>query len=64
MAIPKHKYNMDYIDDKEVFKAVMYATKLLKWGKRAPDAIRIAAYTYQVDMSEVAHYLGQRGGRK
>ena len=64
MSIPKSKYIMDYIPDKDVYKAVMYATKLLKYGKSAPQAIRIAAYTYQVDTKDVAHYLGLRGGRK
>lgn len=61
MAVPKHKYVMDYIDDPDTYKAVMYAVKLHRqYGKDYLDAIRIAAYTYHVDMTEVAKYVGQR----
>ena len=64
MAIPKHEYIMDYIDDPDVFKAVMFAKQMIRDGSYASNAIRKAAYTYKVDMTEVAKYVGQSGGRK
>ena len=64
MAKPKYEYEMDYISDKPTYKAVMFARKMMRDGLRAPVAIRKAAYYYDVDMSDVAHYVGQVGGRK
>lgn len=64
MAKPKYDYLMDYIDDKNVFKAVMFAAKMLRQGRNKMQAIRTASRYYDVDMQLVAHYLGQRGGRK
>lgn len=59
-------YKMDYISDKEVYKAVMYACTLMKppYNKYYSDAIGIASRTYGVDYSEVQHYVSQRSGRK
>lgn len=65
MAIPKHKYLMDYISDPDVYKATMYASNLIRqYHQSAAVAIRKAAYTYKVDVKDVAHYVGQRGGRR
>lgn len=64
MAVPKHKYIMDYIPDKDLYKAVEFASKMIRKGEYPPKAIRIAAHYYQVDMTDVAHYVGQKGGRK
>lgn len=65
MAIAKHEYIMDYIPDKQLYKAVMYARTLIaEHSYRAPAAIRKASYVYKVDMRDIAKYLGQRGGRR
>lgn len=59
-------YKMDYISDKEVYKAVMYACKLMKppYNKYYSEAIGIASRTYDVDYDMVQHYVSQRSGRK
>lgn len=64
MSRPKYAYIMDYIPDKNLYRAVMYARKMMQDGKSAPIAIRRAAHFYDCDMSDVAHYVGQCGGRK
>ena len=64
MSKPKYEYIMDYIPDKDVFKAVMFARKMIRKGRRPGIAIRIASFHYDVDMSDVAHYVGQVGARK
>lgn len=61
MGVPKHEYIMDYIPDKKLYQAVMYARDgIRKYGLSPLAAIRKAAYKYKVDMSDVAKYLGQR----
>ena len=57
---------MDYISDKETYKAVMYACTLMKapYNKYYSDAIGIASRTYGVDYETVQHYVSQRSGRK
>lgn len=64
MSKARYDYLMDYIPDKDLFKAVMFAVKMIRSGKDQAQAIRTASRYYDVDMSEVAHYVGQRGGRK
>lgn len=64
MAKPKYDYLMDYINDKNTFKAVMFACKMLRQGKEFNQAIRTASKYYDVDMDEVRHYVSQRGRRK
>ncbi|MBO4555730.1 MAG: hypothetical protein J5706_03150 [Elusimicrobiales bacterium] len=59
----KPNYRMDFIKNKNVFKAVLFACKMIKEGKRAEHAIYVASTYYEVLKSEVAHYVGQRGGR-
>lgn len=59
----KHEYLMDYIPDKDVYKAVMFACKMIRNGTNASIAIRKAAYYYDVDVKDVGHYVAQRGGR-
>ena len=56
-------YKMDFIPDKELFKAVMFARKMIYQGTRVDIAIYRAAVYYGYDTSDVAHYIGQRGGR-
>lgn len=64
MAKAKYNYVMDYIDDKDTYKAVMFACKMIRDGRSANNAIRIASNYYGVDMTGVAHYVGQRGSRR
>lgn len=64
MSVPKHKYIMDYIPDKRLYAAVMYARNMIREGASPAIAIRKAAFTYKQDISDVAHYVGQVGGRK
>ena len=64
MPRPKYKYVMDFIPDKAVYKAVMFATMMIRDGTAPAVAIRRAAYYYEVNYSDVAHYVGQRAGRK
>lgn len=64
MAVPKHRYKMDFIPDKDTYKAVQFASQMIRQWKTPSIAIRIASHYYQVDMSDVAHYVGQKGGRK
>lgn len=64
MAIPKHKYLMDYIPDPDVYKAVMYARDMIRKGVKPQIAIRKASFHYHVDAKDTAHYVGQCAGRK
>lgn len=57
------KYNMDFIDDKDLYAAVMFARKMIRQGKPAGLANYTAANYYGVDMADVAHYVGQAAGR-
>ena len=64
MTIPKYEYVMDYIDDPKLFKAVNWASQMIREGKHPSIAIRKASHYYHVDMKDVSHYIGQRGGRR
>lgn len=59
-----HPYAMDYIDDKDTFKAVMYACNLLQKGISYNKAIGIACNTYDANPDDVRHFVSQRSGRK
>lgn len=63
MRKSKYDYLMDKASDKDTFKAVMFACKMIRQGTLPGNAIRIAARYYDCDMSEVAKLVGQRGGR-
>jgi len=52
---------MNYINDEDVFKAVSFASSMIKKGKPITHAIKIASSYYKVDTSEVAKNLGKRG---
>ncbi len=52
---------MPYIKDVNVFKAVSFASMMMKKGKSRPIAISQAANYYNVDMHDVASELGKRG---
>lgn len=58
----KRAHSMDYIADRAVYLAVMFARKMIREGRFPPKAIHIAANYYGVDFGEVAHYVGQAGG--
>lgn len=58
----KRRYAMDYIPDPTLFKAVMFARKLMRDGVPPPVANVRAANYYQVQVSDVAHHTGQTGG--
>lgn len=64
MAKAKSPYIMDYISDKDTYKAVMFACQMIREGTSPSIAIRKAAYYYETDIEDVAYYVGQRGGRK
>ncbi|MBZ0289213.1 MAG: hypothetical protein K8I30_16455 [Anaerolineae bacterium] len=54
---------MDWIDDKTVFKAVMFARNLIGKGLSPATANYRAANYYRVSVSEVARYVGQHASR-
>ena len=63
MGIPKQRYAMDYCEDKNTFRAVMFACKMMKDGKGVRTACRIAAHHYKCDVDDVHHFVSQRGAR-
>jgi len=52
---------MAFIKDKDVFRAVNFAAKMIKDGRSAPLSISIASKYYEVNQSEVASNIGKRG---
>ena len=64
MAKARYDYIMDYIDDKDTYKAVMFACKMIREGRSFNQAIRTASRYYDVDMDDVRHYVSQRGRRR
>ena len=63
MSVAKYNYVMDYIDDKTLFLAVMFARKMIREGTPAQKAIRVASRYYKKDMSDIARFVGQCGAR-
>lgn len=57
-------YTMDYIPDKTLYAAVMFACKMIREGESAPLAMSIAANYYGVARSDVNFYVSQRSGRR
>jgi hypothetical protein len=57
----RRRYAMDYIPDKTLFKAVMFALRMMREGTPPPVANTRAADYYRVGVSDVAHYTGQAG---
>lgn len=53
----------DYISDKNIFAATMFARKMISDGTAPGLAIYKAARYYRVNESEVAKYVGQHAGR-
>jgi hypothetical protein len=54
---------MDYIPDKTLFAAVMFARRMIREGTRPGLAITRAANYYRVSVQDVAHHTGQAAGR-
>jgi hypothetical protein len=57
------RYTMDYIPDKTVYKAVMFARQMMRNGTPPPIANSRAAKYYGISSSDVAHYTGQNANR-
>ena len=53
------KYLMPYIDDKQLYKAVMFARRMIRNGTAPKRAIFRASIYYDCHISDVAHYVGQ-----
>ena len=58
----KRRWVMDYISDKDLYKAVMFARKMIRNGTPPGIANARAAQYYKVSTSDVAQYVGQAGG--
>jgi hypothetical protein len=58
----KRRYVMDYIPDKTLFAAVMFARKMIREGTPPGIANTRAAAYYEVSVRDVARYVGQAGG--
>jgi hypothetical protein len=52
-----------YVPDATLFKAVMFAHKLMNLGKPLELANTIAANEYGVEVKAVAHYTSQEAAR-
>lgn len=63
MSKAKYDYIMDYIADKDTYKAVMFACRMIRQGTNYNQAIRTACRYYDCDMDDVRHYVSQRGSR-
>lgn len=59
----KAKFRMDFISDKELFKAVMFACKMIQQGQHPAQAVEIAADYYDQEEKDVHFYVSQRSGR-
>ena len=59
-----HPYSMDFISNKNTYKAVMFACDLLKKGNSYIKSIGIACKYYNANPEDVKHYVSQRSGRK
>ena len=57
------EYVMDYIADKDLYKAAMFAKKMCKNGTAFHTACGIAARTYGVRYEDVQKYMAQSSGR-
>ena len=50
---------MDYIKDKALYKAVMFARLMIRKRTSPQTAIYRAAKHYNCNITDVAHYVGQ-----
>lgn len=58
-----HGYLMDYIDDKNLYRAVMFACKMIRNGDSYTRAIGVASNYYKVNPNDVRHFVSQRSAR-
>ena len=56
------RYAIDYIPDPALFKAVMFALRIMRVGTTPAIANTRAAEYYGVSVPDVAHYTGQAAG--
>ena len=56
------RYRMDYIPDRDLFKAVTFARSMISDGTSPGRAFRVAANYYGVGRDDVAHYTAQYAG--
>ncbi len=54
---------MDYIRDRTLFKAVMFARRMMRQGTPPAIANTRAASYYRQSVASVAHYTGQVAGQ-
>lgn len=59
----KKTHAMDFIPDKKLYAAVMFARKMIREGEPPGLANYKAAKYYGFATSEVARHVGQAGGR-
>jgi hypothetical protein len=56
---PPTSYGMDYIGDKQLFAAVMFARRMIHEGTSPGIAITRAANYHEMPVRDVARYVGQ-----
>ena len=59
MARKPIKDPMEYIPNKQLYKSVMFARKMIRGGTSPGIAITRAAKYYGVSSKDVAHHVGQ-----
>lgn len=59
----KRKHVMEFISDKTLFRAVMFARTIMRSGTAPALANYRAADFYRVKTEDVAHYTGQTASR-
>jgi len=57
-------YNMDYIPDRRLFAAMMFARRMMREGTPPDVASTRVANHYGVAVQDVGHFTGQVGGRR
>ena len=60
---PKIRLACDYIPDKKLASAVLFAVRMMRQGTYAPLANARAAKYYGVKTADVAFYTGQHSSR-
>ncbi len=55
---------MPWIEDKQVFRAVSFASSMVKKGQKPRVAIHVASKYYNVCTTDIASELGKRGAIK
>ncbi len=58
----RRRYAMDYIPDRQLYAAVMFARRMIGEGVPPGVAITRAANYYEFPVGDVARHVGQAGG--